>query len=177
MNELIAKKYVQGLYKTLNAKSLESAAEALDALSEALSKDNNIMILNAPDVTQEQRTDILISALKGTKSKELENLIKLVVENKRIELIPEIAIVLKKLIANKQRKYTGLVYSDSKIDTKVLKELGDGLGKKFDSKITLSYIKSNFDGIRVDVEDLGIEISFSKSRINKQIVEHILKAI
>ena len=60
---------------------------------------------------------------------------------------------------------------------KVLKELGDGLGKKFDSKITLSYIKSNFDGIRVDVEDLGIEISFSKSRINKQIVEHILKAI
>jgi len=177
MNELIAKKYVQGLYKALDAKSLEAAAEALEALSEALTKDNVAMILNAPDVTKEQKTDILTSAIKDAKSKELENLIKLLVENKRIELISEIAVVLRKLIANEQRKFSGLVYSDSDIDSKVLEELGNGLGKKFNSTITLSYVKSDFDGIRVDVEDLGVEISFSKSRINKQIVEHILKAI
>ena len=32
-------------------------------------------------------------------------------------------------------------------------------------------------GIKVEVEDLGIEINFSKSRLNMQLVEHILKAI
>ena len=177
MNELIAKKYVQGLYRSLDAKSLVNAAEVLESLAKALDEEDIAVVINAPDVTQEQRIDILTSALKGAKSKELENLMKLLVENKRVELISDIAEVLKKLIANEQRKFSGLVYSDSKIDTKVLKELGDGLGKKFNSTIALSYVKSDFDGIRVDVEDLGVEISFSKSRINKQIVEHILKAI
>ncbi len=177
MNELIAKKYVQGLYKSLDAKSLKNAAEVLSTLAKVLNEESIAVVINAPEVTAEQKSDILISAVKGAKSKELENFIQLLVENKRVELIGDIAEVLKKLIANKERKFSGLVYSDSKIDAKVLKELGDGLGKKFDSKITLSYMKSDFDGIKVDVEDLGVEISFSKSRINKQIVEHILKAI
>jgi F-type H+-transporting ATPase subunit delta len=111
------------------------------------------------------------------KSKELNNFLKLIVENGRIELIPDIANELNKIISKKKKSYKGIVYSDSDIDSKVLGDLEKGLGKKFDSKISLSFNKGDFDGIKVDVEDLGIEISFSKSRINNQIVEHILKAI
>jgi len=37
--------------------------------------------------------------------------------------------------------------------------------------------KYDFDGIKVDVDGLGVEISFSRSRISDQIVDHILKAI
>jgi F-type H+-transporting ATPase subunit delta len=58
-----------------------------------------------------------------------------------------------------------------------MQELSDGLSKKFDSKISLSYVKDDFNGIKVDVQDLGIEINFSKSRINSQMIEHIVKAI
>jgi F-type H+-transporting ATPase subunit delta len=69
------------------------------------------------------------------------------------------------------------VYSDSDIDSKVIEDLGNGLGSRFDSKISLKFVKDNFKGIKVDVEDLGVEISFSKSRINDQMIEHIIKAI
>ena len=58
-----------------------------------------------------------------------------------------------------------------------MQELSSGLSKKFDSTISLSYVKTDFDGIKVDVVDLGIEIDFSKTRINSQIIEHIVKAI
>ncbi len=177
MNELIAKKYVQALSKSLDAASLENAAEVFAALAEALEKPEVAAVINAPQVSKEQRVDILTSAVKGAGSKELENLLKLLVENNRISLIGEIATVLKKVIAKEKKSYSGVVYSDSEIDAKVLSELGEGLGKKFDSTISLKFVQSDFDGIRVDVEDLGVEISFSKSRINKQIVEHILKAI
>ncbi len=177
MNELIAKKYVKALYNSMDMESLENAAAVFKALAEALSDPAVAAVINAPQVSKEQRTEILLGAVKEAGSKEIENLIKLLVENKRVALIGDIAVVLEKLIAEIKKSYRGTVYSDSEIDSKVLAELGEGLGKKFDSTITLSFVQSDFDGIKVDVEDLGVEISFSKSRINKEIVEHILKAI
>jgi len=177
MNELIAKKYVQALYKTLDSESLENAAEIFEALSNA-SKDEKISaVLNDPQVSKEKKQEIILLALKDANSNEINNLIKLLVENGRLGVFYEIAKGLKKVIADSKKSYCGVVYSDTEIESSILSDLGNGLGKKFDSAISLSYKKSDFDGIKVDVEDLGIEISFSKTRINKQIVEHILKAI
>ena len=84
---------------------------------------------------------------------------------------------MRKDVANTTKTYDGIVYSDSDIDAKVVQDLSDGLSKRFDSKITLEFIKNDFDGIKVDVEDLGVEINFSKTRIDSQIIEHIVKAI
>jgi F-type H+-transporting ATPase subunit delta len=84
---------------------------------------------------------------------------------------------MRKEIAKLAKKYSGVIYSDTKIDAKLITQLSNGLSKKFDSKISLTYKKDSFNGIKVDVEDLGIEINFSKDRINDQMVEHILKAI
>ena len=177
MREIIAKKYVQALSDTFDGKSLENVAKVINSLAKAISDEKVAVIINAPEVSKEKKSEILLKSVKNVKSKELNNFLKLIVENGRIELIPDIANELNKIISKKKKSYKGIVYSDSDIDSKVLGDLEKGLGKKFDSKISLSFNKGDFDGIKVDVEDLGIEISFSKSRINNQIVEHILKAI
>jgi F-type H+-transporting ATPase subunit delta len=51
------------------------------------------------------------------------------------------------------------------------------LGKKTNSTVALTHVTSLNDGVRVVVDGLNVEIDFSKSRLNAQIVEHILKAI
>jgi len=56
-------------------------------------------------------------------------------------------------------------------------ELSSGLNKKFNSTITLTFVKNDFNGIKVEVVGLGIEINFSKDRIDSQMIEHIIKAI
>ena len=58
-----------------------------------------------------------------------------------------------------------------------MQELSSSLSKKFDLNISLEFVENDFNGIKVDVEDLGVEINFSKSRINSQMIEHIIKAI
>jgi len=103
--------------------------------------------------------------------------VKILVENGRINIIPALAEGMRKDTANTSKTYNGVVYSDSDIDAKVMQDLSSGLSKKFDSNISLDFVKEDFDGIKVDVEDLGIEINFSKTRINSQIIEHIVKAI
>lgn len=177
MNEIVAKKYANALAKEFDLDTLSSVAELLSALAEALSDAQIAAVVNSPEVSKERRTEILLAAIAGVQSKQMENFIKLLVEHNRVALVADIAAVLKSYIADQKKEYTGVVYSDSDIDEKVLGELSSGLGKKFDSKINLSFVKKDFDGIKVDVDGLGIEISFSRSRISDQIVDHILKAI
>ena len=60
----------------------------------------------------------------------------------------------------------------------IMKKTKEDLEKsKIQSNQTALYFSHMKNGIKVDVADLGVEINFSKSRINSQIVEHIVKAI
>ncbi len=177
MKELIAKKYVKALAEAFDLEMLEQVEELLEALAEALKDPKISVVLHAPEISKEKKAEILNAAVAKANMKQLENFIRLLVEHDRIDVIEDIATVLRKYIADIKKSYVGKVYSDTQIDSKVLDQLGSGLSKKFDSTIALQFVQSDFDGIKVDVEDLGVEISFSKSRISKQIVEHILKAI
>ncbi len=177
MEELIAKRYLKAIKQRSNAESMQSIALIFSVLTESFKNERFNQIINNPDVSKNQKSEILLAAVKSAGSKDVENLIKLLVEHNRISIIPAIAEIMRKDIAKTNKSYSGIVYSDSDIDAKVIEGLSNGLGNRFDSKISLKFIKNDFNGIKVDVEDLGVEISFSKSRINSQIIEHIAKAI
>lgn len=177
MEELIAKKYIKAIRSGADKASLENIANVFSALSDSFENDKFVQIIGNPNVSSNDKSEILLEAVASADSSQVNNLIKLLVENKRINIIPAIAQELNKEIARSTKTYEGVVYSDTKITIKSMKELSDGLGKRFDSKISLTYVKNDFDGIKVDVEDLGIEINFSKSRIDSQMIQHIVKAI
>ena len=177
MEELIAKRYIKALNSSSNVATLEIMSEIFSAIAESFKNDKFIQIINNPDVSQNQKSEILLDAVKSANSNEVNNLIKLLSEHNRLNIIPALAEVMRKDIANNSKIYSGTVYSDSDLDTKVIEDLGNGLGKKYGSNISLTFVKNDFNGIKVDVEDLGIEINFSKSRINNQMIEHIIKAI
>ncbi|MDO9266075.1 MAG: F0F1 ATP synthase subunit delta [Sulfurimonas sp.] len=177
MEELIAKRYLKAIKQRSNAESMQNIALIFSVLAEAFNNEKFNQIINNPDVSKNQKSEILLAAVKSAGYKDVENLIKLLAEHNRINIIPAIAEVMRKDIAKTTKIYNGIVYSDSDINSKVIEDLGNGLGSRFDSKISLKFVKDNFNGIKVDVEDLGVEISFSKSRINNQMIEHIIKAI
>lgn len=177
MSELIAKRYIKALKTEISEKDLIKVCDMFSELSLSFKDEKFRNVMLNPNVSSSDKTNILLDSLKSAKSEEVNNFVKLLGEHKRLNIIPSIAVSLKKDIAKSTKTYTGSVDSDSDIDAETIKKLGEGLGKKYDSKITLDFIKSEFDGVKVDVEDLGIEIDFSKSRINDQIIEHIVKAI
>lgn len=177
MEELIAKRYLKAIKTSNDVKSMKNLSLIFSTLAEAFNNKKFIQIINNPDVSKDQKAEILLTAVKIAKSKDVDNLIKLLAEHNRINIIPAIAEVMRKDLAMANKSYSGTVFSDTDITAKVVKDLSSGLGEKFDSKISLNFVKNDFNGIKVEVEDLGIEISFSKTRINNQIIEHIVKAI
>lgn len=177
MEELIAKRYIKALKSSSDEKSMANITTVFSALADSFKDDKFIMVINNPNVQAADKLEILLEAVKSVKSSQIDNLIKLLVENKRINIIPAMAVELKKDVANSTKTYDGIISSNSDIDAKVVAELSSGLSKKFDSNITLTSIKNDFNGIKVEVEGLGIEINFSKDRIDSQFIEHIIKAI
>ncbi len=177
MEELIAKRYIKAFKEGRDVESMINATLVFDTLAKSFDDARFVEIMNSPNVSKEQKLEILLATVKPANSSSIDSLIKLLVENKRILIIPAIAESMRKDIAHTSKTYKGLVYSDSDLDAKVIEDLSKGLSKKFDSNISLSFVKENFNGIKVDVEDLGIEINFSKTRINDQIIQHIIKAI
>ena len=177
MEELIAKRYIKALKSNADLESMQNITTVFSALAQAFKNDKFVNIIDSSNVDVKEKSKLLLDAVKEVDSQKVNNFIKLLVENKRIQIIPAIANELKKDLAKSTKNYEGVIYSDSDIDTKLIEDLSAGLSKKFDSTISLASVKNDFNGIKVDVEGLGIEINFSKDRIDSQIIEHIIKAI
>ncbi len=177
MKELIAKRYIKALKNVFNSSELAATSEVLSSLACEFENSKISKIMDNPNVTKSQKLEILLDATKSFESKKFNSFIQLLVEHKRVNIIPALSLVMKKEIAKMNNTYTGVVYSNSDIDATTLTELGSGISKKIHSNVTLQFVKNDFDGVKMQIEDLGLEIDFSKSRINTQIVEHILKAI
>ena len=177
MEELIAKRYIKAIVDGASISDMENIAAVFSTLAISFKDEKFLNIIDNPNVSISDKASILLDGVKSANSERINNFIKLIVENKRINIIPAIAEGMRKGLADATKTYEGTIYSDSDIDAKVISELGNGLSKKFDSKITLVHVKNDFNGIKVDVDDLGVEINFSSTRINNQMIEHIIKAI
>jgi len=177
MEELIAKRYVKALLSGSDVVFAQNITVVFESLAKSFSNEKFLNIVGSTEVDAAKKADLLLEAVKPAESERVNNFIKLLVEHKRINIIPAIAEELRKYVANATKTYNGTVYSDTEIQTNVLNDLSNGLSKKYDSKIVLAFEKIDFNGVKVEVDDLGIEINFSKDRINSQIIEHIIKAI
>ncbi len=177
MQELIAKRYVKALRSTVDKESLLNILDIFKLLASQFDSRDFLNIVKNPDVSKNDIESLLLEPLKLQKGSAIESFIKLLIQNGRVMVIPSIAEVLRKEMVSSLKEYNGYVYSDSDISQGVLSSLAAGLSKKFDSKIELKLVKNGFDGIKVGVDDLGVEINFSKTRIDAQLIEHVLKAI
>lgn len=175
--EMIAKRYVQSLVAILDESSLDNTAELFACLAVAFKDAKFIQIINSNDIATSDKTNLILEMVESVKSNEINNLIKLLAENGRLALIPALAQELKRQISTIKRSYSGRIYSESTMDQASVDAIARDLGKKTGTTISLVSVPSASDGVRVVVDGLNIEIDFSKSRLNAQITEHILKAI
>ena len=176
MNDLIAKKYVKALVDGRDAKSITSVSNNLNSISSAFSNDKFNSIISSPEVNDSSKVELVISLVKKA-DKTLTNFVKLLGEKRRLELLPFIADELNVQIAKMNNTYVGVVYTNQELSSDYVSSIESQFSKKFDVKLSLSQNVCDYDGIKVDIDGLGVEISFSKERLKAQMIDHILQAV
>lgn len=176
MKDLIAKKYVKALMETFNQKEIEVVLNSLSCVSELYKEEKFKLIIQSPDVTKKQKLDLILSIF-DEKDKKIVNFIKLLGENDRLSFIPSIQNELQNRISQIENIHKGVVLSDKRILKADLKNLEDGFSKRFGATVELEGKKTEYPGVKIELDTLGVEASFSVERLKAQITEHILKAI
>jgi F-type H+-transporting ATPase subunit delta len=176
MAKLIAKKYVNGLLKAISKDEINVFLMELGKVKLAFRDVKTYEILTSPDVLKEDKEKFILSFKDNTNNK-YTNFIKLLSEKNRLLVIPYIFEELYIQDAKIKNEYIGRLYSNEDIAIDEIKVLEDKFSKKFNSSIKLNFEKKDVDGIKIDIDSLGIEIGFSRQRVQTAMLEHILKAI
>ena len=175
MEELIAKRYAKALSSV--SKDIAGVADVLNVLTTAVATPEVSKVLLSPIVASEKKTEMILSTLGDNTDATLVNFIKILGENKRLDLIPAIAKVLNADLQKVSNEYEGVLTSKDTLDEKALSNLEETLKKYTGSTIKLTQEKSDVDGLRVSVDDLGIEVNFSKQRVKDQLIDFIKKSL
>jgi len=178
MEELIAKRYVNALVDSTTADERADFSKTLLGMAEAFSDEAVVENLTSPLVSNEQKTAMVVESLGEKADAKLVNFIKIIGENGRLDLLPVIAKVLKQAIQIETNNYEGVVTSSTELKAEELNELQETLSKYTNgATVKLTQEKSAVDGIKVSVEDLGIEVNFSKQRVKEQLIDFITKSL
>ena len=175
MEELIAKRYAKALSSV--SKDIGNVASILNTLSIAIDEEKVKKVLLSPIVPSEKKTEMILSTLGNNADATLVNFIKILGENKRLDLIPAITKVLNADLQKESNEYEGILKSKETLDDATLSNLESTLKKYTGSSIKLTQEKSNLEGLRVSVDDLGIEVNFSKQRVKEQLIDFIKKSL
>lgn len=177
MNDLVAKRYVKALIDSRDIQTINNISYNLNIISSAFGDEKFISIISSPEIADNAKVDLIISLVDTANDKTFNNFIKLLGEKRRLSLLPFIANELNTQIAKMNNSYIGVVYTNQELSSNYISSIEEQFSKKFDVKLSLSQKVCDYDGIKVDIDALGVEISFSKERLKSQLIDHILKAV
>lgn len=173
MSSLVAKRYVKAL---LAGNDIATVSSELKQIATAYNDEKFLSIIASTDIKVSAKVGLIISFVEGV-STTTTNLINLLADNKRLNIIPDISSELEKELAVINNTHTGVVYTNKELSSDDIAKMEKSFSTKFDTTLTLTQNVCDYDGVKVDIEGLGVEIGFSKERLKSQMINHILKAV
>ncbi|HHH19995.1 MAG TPA: F0F1 ATP synthase subunit delta [Campylobacterales bacterium] len=177
MEELIAKRYVNALVSVANEEQKVAYSEALNALASVFDDAALAERLSSPLISLADKTSFVVDGLGEGADTNLQNFIKVMGEHNRLDLLPNVARILNQMLQAERNEYEGTVLASNALDAAEIENLENSLKTYTGSTIKLTQAQSDVDGVKVTVEDLGIEVNFSKQRVKEQLIDFITKSL
>jgi F-type H+-transporting ATPase subunit delta len=178
MTNVVARKYVKALILTYLPNELVEVHCSLVKVASALSVQKLRFIMVSNDVTHAQKASLLIEIAENNNQK-FANFIRLVVDKQKIDFVPSMAEELRKYIAGKKGSVSGVITANFNISTELKNSLEASLSKKLNKQVELAvdaHPAHEFNGIKIDLDDIGVEVELEKTKLKNEIIEHILKS-
>lgn len=163
----IARPYAEALFKSAKV-DLNGAMSWLDQFAAIAGNAQMRQFADNPKVTDAQVFDVFVGIAKGSLPENARNFVRIVIENGRIDALPEIAAQFRALVNAQGGSADAVVFSAFAIDDKALAELTAVLEKRFGRKlnVTMQLDDSLIGGVRVVVGDEVLDTSV-KARLDQ----------
>lgn len=169
----IARPYAEALFKACADKgaSMDEAVSWVDVLAAIAADPQMRQLADSPRTTDDQVIDVVsgvAQARAGALSDLARNFLRTLVENRRLEALPEVAAQFRTLVNQRNGSSDALVYSAFPLDEAALQALEPVLAKRFGRKLNLAtrLDDSLIGGVRVVVGDEVLDTSV-KARLEQ----------
>ena len=164
----LARPYAEAAFQVAVKGDLKQATAEIDALAAVAANDQLRQFADAPKSGAAQVFDVITSVLNMPLSDASKNLLRTVIDNGRLSVLPEIAAQFHMLVNSRSGVSDAIVYSAFAIDAAALTDLVVSLEKRFGRKLNAS-VQIDADligGVRVVVGDEVLDTSV-KARLEQ----------
>ena len=164
----LARPYAEALFQLAVKGDLKQATSELDALSAVAANSQLRQFADAPSAGAAQVFELITSVVKTPLSDASKNLLRTVIDNGRLSVLPEIASQFHALVSQRSGVSDAIVYSAFPIEPAQLADVVASLEKRFKRKLNAS-VQLQPDligGIRVVVGDEVLDTSV-KARLEQ----------
>lgn len=163
-----ARPYANAVFDLANeTSSLESWSDALANLANVVTDVQMSKMLDDPELGKAQRGELLIQVLGDKLTEQQQNLVKLMAENGRLKLMPDVVEQFEVARANAENKIDAEVISAFELSAEQTSELANTLKNKLGCDITLTTTidESLIGGVVIKAGDTIIDASM-KSQLD-----------
>jgi F-type H+-transporting ATPase subunit delta len=163
-----ARPYANAVYDLAHESSeLDSWSDALANLAAVVNDAQISKLLDAPESGKNQKGELIIQVLGDKLNEQQQNLVKLMAENGRLKLMPDVLEQFEVARAKAENKVEAEVISAFELTAKQTSELVNTLKNKLGCEVTLTTTidKSLIGGVVIKAGDTIIDASM-KSQLN-----------
>jgi F-type H+-transporting ATPase subunit delta len=158
----VARPYADAVYKLAVAKNaLHEWSRMLEYAAAMAEQEHIKMLIGNPIVSTKQLGELLLEVGKNNFNEEGRSLLTLLVENDRIDVLPQISQLFEQLKAQHEGVLEAKIVSAFAINDRQLKKLISDLEQKFKSKIEakVSVDPELIGGVKVEIGDEVLDTS------------------
>jgi F-type H+-transporting ATPase subunit delta len=168
----IARPYANAIFDiaystAYESESLDSWGDALANLANVISDSQMSELLDAPELGKVQKGELVIQVLGDSLTKQQQNLVKLMADNGRLKMMPEVVEQFEAARAKAENKVEAEVVSAFKLTAAETNKLVNTLKKKLGCDVTMTTTidKSLIGGVIIKAGDTIIDASM-KSQLD-----------
>lgn len=176
MIDLVAKRYVKALMSDRDNAGLTAVYNELKEISSAYTDEKFSLIISSTEVESSKKVELILSFIDKC-SEATTNLVKLLGDNKRLAIIPAIVNELESELSVLNNSFKGVIYTNEELEQSDVDTINSQFAQKFKVDLELTQNICDYNGVKVSIDGLGVEVGFAKSRLKSQMIDHILKAV
>ena len=164
----LARPYAKAAFEYAVTDDLTTWSTQLALAAAVAQADNMVKVLSSPSLTSTQQAQHFIDVCGEALSAKAQNFIKVLADNKRLALLPEIAALYEQFKANREKSVDVEVATAFELDADIQEKLATALSGKLerDVNVQTSIDKSLLGGVVVRAADVVIDGSI-RGRLNK----------
>lgn len=134
----VARPYAQGVFRLAREHdALAHWSDQLDLAAAFIADQQMTLVLGSPRMTGDQKAELVIEVCGDGLDEQARNLVRLLIANRRINLMPEIALQYRRLRADAERTVEARLVTAQPVDDAVRDRVADALAKRLERKVTL----------------------------------------